>query len=173
MAVFENNPDEWQRLDWRILQNGWSCLYWQQSILDIDIDWFKKENYNIVDFDCSHWTDTNQIHSDLKKNLDFPDYYGGNLNALNDCLSELEINRTGLVIVFRHFHIVGKEMAHSLLDVFARNSRLHNLFGNRFLTLVQVDNPNYQIDPVGSCAVLWNGAEWMDSKRGIKTDFII
>jgi RNAse (barnase) inhibitor barstar len=165
MAVFENNPDEWQRLDLQILQNGWTSLYWQENILDNDLDWFKKEKYNIIDFDCTRWTDTNLIHKDLKKQLDFPDYYGENLNALNDCLSEVEIKESGLVIVFRHFHIVDKDIAHSLLDTFARNSRLHNLFGKRLLALVQVDNPNYQIDPVGSSTVLWNGAEWLDSKR--------
>jgi len=167
MAVFENNSDEWQRLDWQILQNGWTSLYWQKNILDSDLDWFKKEKYNIVDFDCTKWSDTNRIHKDFKKQLDFPDYYGGNFNALNDCLSELEIKETGLVIVFRHFQIVDKDIAHSLLDNFARNSRLHNLFGKRLLTLVQVDNPKYQIDPVGSNQVLWNGAEWLDSKRGL------
>lgn len=165
MAVFENNPDEWQRLDWQILQNGWTSLYWQEYILNNDLDWFKNEKYNIIDFDCTKWTDTNQVHKDLKKQLDFPDYYGENLSALNDCLSDVEINEPGLVIVFRHFHIVHKDIAHSLLDIFARNSRLHNLFGKRLLTLVQVDNPNYQIDPIGSSSVVWNGAEWLDSKR--------
>jgi RNAse (barnase) inhibitor barstar len=165
MAVFESNPDEWQRLDWQILQNGWTSLYWQEYILNNDLDWFKKEKYNIIDFNCTKWTDTNQIHKDLKKQLDFPDYYGENLSALNDCLSDVEINEPGLVTVFRHFHIVHKDVAHSLLDIFARNSRLHNLFGKRLLTLVQVDNPNYQIDPIGSSSVVWNGAEWLDSKR--------
>jgi RNAse (barnase) inhibitor barstar len=165
MAVFENNPEEWQRLDWQILQNGWTSLYWQQSVLNNDIDWFKKEKYTIIDFDCQKWTDTNQIHKDIKKELAFPDYYGENFNALNDCLSDLVITDTGLVIVFRHFQIVHTNIAHELLDIFARNSRLHNFFGQRLLTLVQVDNPNYQIDPMGSSPVLWNGAEWLDSKR--------
>ena len=167
MAVFENNPDEWQRLDWQILQNGWTSLYWQRSILDKDLGWFEIEKYKIIDFDCTKWTDTNQIHRDLKEMLGFPDYYGENFDALNDCLSDIEINETGLVIVFRNYQNVDKEIAHMLLDIFARNSRLHNLFGKRLLILVQVDNPNYQIDPVGSSPVLWNGAEWLDSNRGL------
>jgi RNAse (barnase) inhibitor barstar len=167
MAVFENTPEEWQRLDWQILQDGWTSLYWQQSILDKDLNWFKNENYSVFDFDCTKWTESKQIHNDLKKQLDFPDYYGENLNALNDCLSDIEIKATGLLIVFRHFQIVDKDIAHSLLEVFARNSRLHNLFGKRLLTLVQVDNPNYHIESVGSTPVLWNGAEWLDSKRGL------
>jgi RNAse (barnase) inhibitor barstar len=167
MAIFNNNPDEWQRLDWRILQNGWTSLYWQQSVLDNDIDWFKKEKYNIIDFDCTKWADTNQIHKDIKKQLHFPNFYRENFNALNDCLSDLEINGTGLVIVFRHFQIVEKDIAHGVLDIFARNSRLHSLFGKRLLTLVQVDNPNYEVRPVDSYEVLWNGAEWLSSKRDL------
>ncbi len=29
-----------------------------------------------------------EIHAELKEKLDLPDYYGGNLDALNDCLGE-------------------------------------------------------------------------------------
>ena len=31
-----------------------------------------------------------EAHETLKQSLDFPDYYGKNLDALNDCLSEIE-----------------------------------------------------------------------------------
>ena len=167
MAFFQDNPDEWQRLDYRIFQNGWSSLYRQPTILNTDIAWFKKENFKIVDFDCSSWADPNDIHRDLKTKLNFPDYYGKNLDALNDCLSDLEIPNTGFLIVFRHFESVDKNTAHSLLDIFANNSRRHMLFGKKLLTLVQVDNPNFQSDKVGACGVLWNEAEWLNSKRGL------
>src|SRR5438046_10079897 len=103
MAIFQDNPDEWQRLDYRIFQNGWTSLYWQQNVLDTDIEWFRKEDFKIVDFDCSFWTDINNIHQDLKTKLNFPDYYGKNLDALNDCLSDLDISDRGFLIVFRHF----------------------------------------------------------------------
>jgi RNAse (barnase) inhibitor barstar len=165
MAVFENDPNEWQRLDWQILQNGWTSLYWQQNILDRDIGWFKNENYRIVDFDCAKWTNSERIHDDLKKRLDFPDYYGRNFNALNECLSDLEINEPGLVVVFRHFQIIDKNIGHGLLDIFADNSRLHILFGERLLTLVQIDNPNYQIENIGGLAISWNSAEWLNASR--------
>jgi len=167
MAIFKNNPDEWQRLDWRILQNGWTSLYWQKSILEKDLEWFKNEQFKIVDFDCKQWTNDTIIHRALAKRLDFPDYYGENFNALNDCLSDLPIDEPGLVIVFRHFQVVELDFAHNLLDTFASSSRLHILFGEKLLTLVQVDKPDYKIKSVGCCEVLWNGAEWENFQRGL------
>lgn len=164
MTFFQDRPDEWQRLDFRILQNGWSNLYWKQGILDNDIEWFRSENFEIVQFDCTKWKEADNIHKDLKVMLGFPDYYGANFDALNDCLSDLEIS-SGLVVVFRSFHLLDKKISHSLLDVFANNSRQHLLFGRKLLTLVQVDDPNYQIDPIGACAVLWNSEEWLNSNR--------
>jgi RNAse (barnase) inhibitor barstar len=167
VAVFKNTSDEKQRLDWQVLQNGWTSLYWQESILDKDLDWFQKEKYIVIDIDSTKWTDESRLHKDLKKQLNFPNYYGENLNALNDCLSDLEIKEAGLVIAFRHFQFVDKYFAHRLLDIFACKTRLHSLFGKRLLLLIQVDNPKYQIEPVGSSSVLWNGAEWLDSKRSL------
>jgi hypothetical protein len=38
MATFQNNPYEWQRLDWSILQNGWTSLYWKNEILEKDLE---------------------------------------------------------------------------------------------------------------------------------------
>jgi len=155
MAIFKDTPDDWQRLDYTIFQNGWSNLYWQQDILDNDIDWFNTEKFEVIEFDCTKWNNHKTLHKDLKNKLKFPDHYGNNLNALNDCLSDIEMNDVGLVVVLRHFQFLDKKIAHSLLDIFANNSRRHILFGNRLLTLIQVDNRNYEIDDVGACSVSW------------------
>ncbi len=165
MAIFQNNPDEWQRLDWSILQNGWTSLYWKQEILETDLTWFKSEHYSVVDFDCKTWTGENEMHKQLKNKLIFPDYYGENWDALNDCLSHLEITNTGQIVVLRHLDSCDIKRVHTLLDIFARTSRLQMLFGKRLIVLAQVDNPNYQIDQVGATPVMWNGAEWLDSNR--------
>jgi len=103
MATFQNNPEERQRLDYRVLQNGWSSLYWQQQVLDADLNWFKNQNFDIARFGCTNWKDVDNIHNDFKTKLNFPDYYGENLDALNDCLSDTEINDSGTIIVFHHF----------------------------------------------------------------------
>ena len=165
MTIFRNSPDEWQRLDWAILQNGWTSLYWRNEILENDLDWFKKETYNIVDFNCKLWTDEIEMHRQLKQKLNFPDYYGENYDALNDCLSDLEILDEGLLITFRHLDSIDIKTIHILLDVFANNARRQLLFGKRIIILAQVDNPNFKIDPIGATPVMWNGQEWLDSTR--------
>lgn len=167
MAIFENTPDEWQRLDYIILRDGWASLYWRQGILDTDISWFKNEGYKVVLFDFTKWSDLNRLHEDLKKYLRFPEYYGKNFNALRDCLSDIEITETGLLIVFQHFQSFEKTIALGMLDIFANSSREHILFGERLLTLVQADDPNYQIDEFGACSILWNRAEWFTADRKI------
>lgn len=165
MTIFHNNPDEWQRIDWSILQNGWTCLYWKNEILEKDLEWFKKENYSLVEFDSKTWTNEKEMHKQLKEKLNFPDYYGENFDALNDCLSDLEILNVGQIVTFRHLDSLDSKRVHILLDVFANNSRLQMLFGKRLIVLVQVDNPNYQIENVGATTVMWNGAEWLNSNR--------
>lgn len=36
----------------------------------------------------SRMTDREGMHAELREKLDLPDYYGDNLDALNDCLGE-------------------------------------------------------------------------------------
>ena len=43
----------------------------------------------MVILDGNHMTDRAAVHAELKAKLNLPEYYGGNLDALNDCLGEL------------------------------------------------------------------------------------
>lgn len=167
MAVFNHSDDLAERLDWKILQNGWASLYWRPEVLNRDLEWFKKEKFETILFDCSGWGQTKNIHKALKKQLHFPDYYGENINALNDCLSDLQINDNGLVIVFEKFHLANKDYAFPLLDTFADNARKHVLFGKKLITLIQTDDPGYQIEPIGACSISWNFSEWLNKDRGL------
>ena len=162
MAVFENTPEEWQRLDWSILQNGYTCLYSRKEFLLIDISWFRKERYRVLELDCSKWTDEQAMHNELKQKLRFPDTYGSNFKALRDSLTDIDITGKGMVLVLHHFDAVEKETTQMLLDILAKASQWHLLLGERLLTLLQVDDPKATYEPVGARPVTWNPHEWLD-----------
>ena len=44
----------------------------------------------IIDLDCREMTDKPALHAYLKEKLALPEYYGKNLDALHDCLTDLE-----------------------------------------------------------------------------------
>ena len=67
MAVFRNEPEEWQRLDWAILQNGYACLYHRPEFLQLDVMWFRKERYRVIEFDCAKWETDQLMHDELKQ----------------------------------------------------------------------------------------------------------
>lgn len=152
-------------LDWDILQNGYISLYWKSSILDEDLKWFENKNYAVIEFDCTLWSSDTIMHAQFKENYGFPEYYGGNFSALKDCLSDLKIVKTGLVVVFRHLDNIKRKTAQSILDIMADNSRFHMLFGERVITIAQVDNPEFEFEPVGQNLITWNGKEWLNSNR--------
>ena len=165
MAIFVDDPNFLHgRLDWAIFQNGWSSLYCKKDILERDLVWFRETGFKIIEIDCFVWDSPGSMHNSLKTALSFPDYYGNNLDALNDCLSDTEISQEGLVVVLKRFDLVDKETGQKIADIFANNSRYHILFGRKLVLLVQVNNPDFRLAEVGSCPVLWNSAEFFTSK---------
>jgi hypothetical protein len=84
MASFDResflNPD----VDFRLMANTFVSLFWRTSLLDETIDWLNAHSYLCLD--ASRWATEEDLHRDLASALSFPDYYGGNLDALNDCM---------------------------------------------------------------------------------------
>jgi RNAse (barnase) inhibitor barstar len=169
MAPFEK--DDPQRLDWNLLLHGSIALYHQPHILSDDCTWLHNHGYIITSFDCSTWHDLDALHTAFATELAFPDYYGRNLAALNDCLSDLTIpDKGGLVLVFSHYNYVAQQMpdvAWHILDIIASQARYFLLYGRHLLALVQSDNPRLHFEPVGACPVSWNGREWLNKDRGL------
>lgn len=171
MAVFRGEIEEFQRLDWRLLQDGSINLYFRQEYLVGDIVWLREQGYEIDEFDCSKWVDDEIMHNDFGNVLNFPDYYGQNLDALNDCLSDLQISiSSGRVLVFKQYDVFAdkySETAWHVLDILENRSRSFLLFGLRLITLVQSNNPTISFEQLGGCSARWNPKEWLNKNRGL------
>lgn len=87
MAVFSDRAGEDSGgLDWHLLQNGPIVLYFRREILDADLAWLREHRYDVRSFDCLEWSDEQSMHESFASTLHFPDYYGKNVDALNDSL---------------------------------------------------------------------------------------
>ena len=171
MPVFSDNPEEWQRLDLRLLQNGSIHLYCSPAILAEDAEWLQTHSYMLDNFDCSRWETKEKMHEELASNLEFPDYYGKNLDALNDCLGDIALpDGGGRVLVFNRYDVFTArfpDMAWPLLDIIDGNAWFHLLFGRRLFALVQSDNPGIEFPLIGSRPAMWNPREWPRKNRGL------
>ncbi|RZM18802.1 MAG: hypothetical protein EOO88_39765 [Pedobacter sp.] len=165
MTLFTNTPETFARPDFRMLRDGAFIMYLNEDVLQTDVQWLANHDYVGYELNCHDWKDPDQMHRDLRETLNFPAYYGNNLDALNDCLSELEFAGAGTFLLFRKFDSIDKELAHTVLDLFAHNAREHLLFGNLLIVLVQVDESNYQLTDFGSVSLKWNSHEWQKAGR--------
>jgi RNAse (barnase) inhibitor barstar len=171
MAHFRNEPEEWQRMDYLILREGSICLYFQNAVLDESIDWLRRNEYHIDEFNTMKWDTEELMHDDFSDTLSFPDYYGRNLDALNDCMSDIEIPiNSGRAMVFRGYDVFNSRFPHTaqiVLDIFDETSRSQMVFGERLVGLVQSDDPTLRFERTGRYGARWNGREWLNSSRGL------
>jgi hypothetical protein len=179
MASFNQEDRNENQLDWKILRDGSVALYWRCELLDEDLSWFRQQHYQVFTFDCDRWSSSEEMHTDFQKALNLPAYYGRNLDALNDCLSDLSVPDVGgVAFVLSRFDAYakgpgaapagsGRPEAEVVLDLLARASRYHLLTGRRLLTLVQTDDPRIRFDGLACVFADWNQREWLNKNRGL------
>ncbi len=63
--------------------------------------------------------DKDALLAALGRALDFPDYYGGNWDALEECLNDLSWRGGPAWLVIRHADAIPGELLAPLLDIFA------------------------------------------------------
>ncbi len=158
------------RRDLAILHISPVCLFHKESLLNDMVQWLEQREYVIHAFDTAQWASPSDLHESLKKELAFPDYYGRNLDALDECLGDMHFPPTGrVVLMFRHYDAFQRALgplAQKLLDIIAGASYRHMVDGRRLLALVQSDDPAIQFDPVGRRPVIWNSKEYFVKSRG-------
>jgi RNAse (barnase) inhibitor barstar len=111
MAVFKVDEVHDEQFDWTILRDGGVCLYWRQEILTDEVNWLKSNGYKIISFEAvewqsaSEWESERRMHESFKAQLSFRDYYGNNLDALDECLlDDLVVpDSGGLALVLNHY----------------------------------------------------------------------
>lgn len=57
-----------------------------------------------ITIDCTLIPDKATLHQALAQALNFPDYYGNNLDALYDCLTDI---REDITLTLQSFHTMG------------------------------------------------------------------
>ena len=177
VASWDAGIQTWRTFDFRLVQNTFVTMFWRSSLLTETVDRVRSHGYEVVEFDAGSWASAGDMFDDLAERLGFPDYFGRNLDALNDCMGDVALHEygwhadaTGLVIVLRAFDAfatVDRRTAQIMLDIFADQARLAILMGNRIICLVQSNDPRLSFEPVGATPVMWNDAEWLDADRGL------
>jgi RNAse (barnase) inhibitor barstar len=178
VATWDADAEKTHPVDFRLVHNTFVTMFWRSSLLNETIGWLESHAYRVVEFDAGSWSSDADMYDDVALALNFPDYFGRNLDALNDCMRDVASgdygwdadSSTGLVIVLRAFNDfaeVNRRTAQVMLDIFADQARSAILIGHRIICLVQSNDPRLAFEPVGAMPVMWNDTEWLDSKRGL------
>lgn len=110
------------------------------------VGWLEAAGYRVLRFDAANWNGTREMLREIGQALTFPDSFGMNLDALDDCLGDVAEGEygwtggeTGIVLLFTSFsdfRSVDDTAATALMDIVSSRSRYAALFGNRILTVV-------------------------------------
>ncbi|GIG88609.1 barstar family protein [Plantactinospora endophytica] len=150
-------------------------LFHRVDVLDRTLATLREAGYHVLRASATQWRTPKDMHRELARLLHFPDYYGENLDAFNDCLGDVAeraygfpSDATGLVLVLTGYDTFAREfpeLAHGLLDIFALRSRDALLSGEHLVCLVQSTDPRFSLPPVAATPVPWNEAERRDTDR--------
>jgi hypothetical protein len=171
--MFTSEAD-FERADWPLLQNGAVSLFWKPEVLAEARQALADLDYDIAEVSCGAEVPSFEVQ--MSHALRWREQFGyepwtGNLNAFNDGMRHLPFGQSGrgaLVLTgFHHVVAANSERAHALLDIIESAARDHLLEGKLLIALVQTDDPRYSCEGIGCRNANWNGAEWLDAKRGL------
>jgi barstar (barnase inhibitor) len=176
VAAFDPDADLSADIGFRLLSATPVTLFHRPDVLAETTTWLGEHQYQVTRFDAAGWSGEADLHRDVAAALGFPDHYGHNLDALNDCLYDVvgqvygwAPDTAGLVLVFTGYDAFTARCpraAQAVLDILADHSRCAALIGRRLLCLVRTDDPGVRFEPVGAAPVAWNEDEWFDPDAG-------
>ena len=161
-----NNP----QLDLQTLSKGPVSKYFSKDLLDEHLQFYGQHGYTVYQFDAKTWHGIDNFHSDLHAGFEFPAYFGRNLDALNDCLTDLSAEEGNVLVVVRNFDLWYQDertYAKVFLDYMAHQTYRFLLQGARWITLIQSNSASFDMEEIGSHHVHWNQREWPNRDRGL------
>ncbi|WP_171905259.1 barstar family protein [Cellulosimicrobium cellulans] len=106
--------------------------------------------FQVVVLEAGSWSTGAEVHRDIAVALDFPAYYGRNLDALNDCFSDVvareygwQPSAAGLALVFLGFDRFAAalpDFAPALVDILVTQARDASEAGATMVLLLQSDD---------------------------------
>ncbi|MFD4737797.1 barstar family protein [Streptomyces virginiae] len=156
--------------------NTFVTLFWRQRLLNQAVQRLEDRDFRVVRLTAGQWSTEQDMHRAIAAALQFPDYYGHNLDALNDCLGDVacyggygdSAEGVGLVLAFTdydRFAAACPSAAQVILDIVANQARHAAVLQRRLICLVHSNDPDIRFDPVGAMPVMWNSDEWLDANR--------
>ncbi len=152
-------------------------LFWNRQILDEAVENACNAGWEIVHLNAEAWTGPEDMHTALAQALSFPDYYGRNLDALNDSMYDVVQGDygfgrhapAGLIVIERFDSFLSREpqASQAVVDVLAGAGIDAVRRGWQLATFLQSDDPALQLAPVAAQPVVWNPKEWLNAKRGL------
>lgn len=160
-ATAPDFAQQWQRPDWQLLQNSSVHRFRGDDEMNQEVTGLAKIDYVIHQFDAGNWLHEDDVHIALMAELNFPDYYGHNLDALNDAFRGVAEYRygsdpraTGTVLALRQYESFASRnstLAFTFLDLFAINARFGLLVGHPMLCLISATS---EFPAVGATPVI-------------------
>jgi len=174
VGAFELDADTTHPSDFALLRDGGLAMYRHRPVLVEAEQELRLLGYEDIRLDAHGWTER-ELHDAFASALDFPEYYGRNLNALADCLYDVahgdygwSAMSTGLAVTVEGFGAFAErepDLATSVAEVLARATSAGLLFGHRLVLLLQVNDGQFRLPPVGCFQVPWNRREWLNADR--------
>ncbi|MCJ1712902.1 barstar family protein [Curtobacterium sp. VKM Ac-2922] len=145
MTAFSTDDVLGNRLDFEIARDDFVRRFRDAAVRDAET-WLRREGYRVIDMDAGRWQNDRQMLSTFASALSFPGSFGMNLDALDDCMSDVaeaaygwDPSETGLVLVLHGFDRMSEQIprpAAHLQDILRKQGRYAALFGHRLLTIL-------------------------------------
>lgn len=155
-------------LSLEMLDHGCITLFYKETIFQEYVDRLADEVEGIFRLDAASWKTEDDFHCSISQELQFPSYYGKNLNALNDCLSDLSGKKIAVAISnFDKFKKNHDNVADTILKILQTNCWRSLLLDGFIIVLLQSTTGDITFNGWEELSPTWNRKEWLNKDHGL------